>query len=137
MVYVARPHLLSKGTDTMSRPMSFDRVYCPMVMRHATPDIARPCVRSKGNNNMPHPTSSDRVLCQRAIMTCHNRRSLTVCSTQGPCGHATPDVARPCVLLKIYDNVPHLTSSHRVWFPRVLIACHAQCFPSICVVQGR
>ena len=84
----------------MSRPTSFDHVCCLNAMMacharrsptvcaaqgrcvYATPNVVRPCVLPKGGEVMPCLTSFDRVCCPRAVMSCHARRSLTVCVVQ-------------------------------------------------------
>ena len=73
---------------------------------HATPNFVGPCLLSKGDDGMPHPTSFDRVCCPKAVMSCHARRSPTVCAAQGQWCHAMPDVLRPCVLSKGGDVMP-------------------------------
>ena len=44
----------------------------------------------------------------------------------GPSKDAMPDVIISCVLSKGNNNIPCLTSSDHVNFPRAIIVCHAR-----------
>ncbi|TMW86570.1 hypothetical protein EJD97_021200, partial [Solanum chilense] len=57
------------------------------------------------------------------MMLCHARCHPTVCATQEPCGHTTPNDVRSCVLSKGNDNMPRPTSSDHVCFARAMMAC--------------
>ena len=61
----------------MPRPTSFDRVCCPRVVMHATPDIA------------------DRVCCPREVMSCHARRCRPCLLSKG--GDIIPRLTLPTV----------------------------------------
>ena len=71
------------------------------------------------------------------MMTCHARHYLTVCASQGPCWHATPNVVRPYVLSKGDDGMPNLMSFISVFCQMVKIACHAKRRLTECVVLGQ
>ena len=97
---VVRPCVLRQGDDGMPCPTSFYRVYCPKALMecharrrsticatqrrlwHAMPDVVRPCVLPKDDDGMPRPTLFDSVWCPKAVMSCHARRSSTVCVVQ-------------------------------------------------------
>ena len=85
---------------------------------------------------MSFKMSFDRVFCPRSMITCHARRRLTLYVFQGWWLHVFPDGIRPFLMPKRHAGMPCLTSSDRVWSPKMLIAWHAQCLLPLCAVQG-
>uniref|UniRef100_A0A494G8X0 Uncharacterized protein n=1 Tax=Solanum lycopersicum TaxID=4081 RepID=A0A494G8X0_SOLLC len=71
---------------------------------------------------MPRSTLSDQAAQGRLL---HVTPDITVCASQGPCWHATPNVVRPCVLSKGDDGMPDPMSFVSVFCQMVKIACHA------------
>ena len=102
---------------------------------HATPDVVLPSGHSKGGDVMPRPTSYERACSQRAVMSCHARRRLTICASQGRCWHATTDIIRSCVLPNGDDGIQLPTSFDGVCFPKVMMACHARSRSIVCAIQ--
>ena len=55
----------------MSRPTSFDHVWCPKaVMSYHAQRLSTLCA-SQRQDGMPRPTSFDRVCFPKAVMECH------------------------------------------------------------------
>ena len=102
---------------------------------HAMPDVVRLCVKSKDKERMKRSTFFNRMCCPRYTISCHTRRSLTMCFSQRQWWHATPDVVRPYVISKGNDYMPRRTLSDRLFCPMALMACHAQCRATICISQ--
>ena len=77
-----QPCVLSKGGDVMPRPTLPTVCFVQGRSWHATPDVVRPCVLSKGDYGMPRPTFPNHVYYPWAMMECHDRHYLFVCSLQ-------------------------------------------------------
>ena len=102
----------------------------------------------------PRMTFSDRVCCPREMITCHSLRHPSVYSIKGRRLHYMPDSVWPsvcflrpmntcnvwrsptvCMLSNCNDGMPCLTSSNRVFIPRVMIKCHTWQSSTMYIVQ--
>ena len=119
---VVRPCMLPKEHAGMPRPTLSNCVCSPKAMMachaqchltvcvvqerwlHAKPDVVGFCLLPKCDDSRSRPTSSYRVCCPRAMMECHARRHLIVCSIQRRWKKATADVIRSCILSKGDDD---------------------------------
>ena len=81
-----------------------------VIWLHATPGVVWPCVLPKGIDGMPRPTSSDGMWCPTEIIARHAGHCQTDRAALGHWWHATPNVIRPCVLLKVNDGMSYPTS---------------------------
>ena len=117
---VPRPCLLSKGSDGMPRPTSFNRVCGPrsMMAWHARRRPIVCAVQGRWWHATPDALRL-RQLVQRRWW------------------HATPDVIQPCLPFKGYDGMPRPALFDRVCCPKAMIACHARRRPTVCAVKRR
>ena len=99
-------------------------------------DVVRPNELAKVHEGMPREISSGRVCCAIAMMDYHVRHHWTMCAAKGPCGHATPDVVRSCVLSMGDDNMPRPRSSDRMCCLMYIMSCHARRQYFMCATQG-
>ena len=90
--------------------------------------------------------------CPRVVISFQARRFMTMCAIKGldgmPCKtssdlcvaqmrrwNETPDIVRPCVLLKGHVGIQRFMSSNSMSSPRAIMACHSRRRSSVCVVQ--
>ena len=110
----------------------------PQENRHPTPDIIRPCVLRKCDYSMPRPMSSDRVCCPRAMISCHNWRSMIVSTVQGRDGIAMVDIIWPCLLTMGDDGMARPTSFDRLCYLREMIYSTSDVVrPCVCCTIAR
>ena len=107
MLTVVRPCVLSKGYAGMQRLSAF---YLCVV---------------QGRYGMPCSILSIRVCGKKVIMSCHDRRRLTVCAVKVQRRHATPNTVRSYVLSMCYDGSPLPMFFDRLCCLRAMMACYA------------
>ncbi|TMW88875.1 hypothetical protein EJD97_017963 [Solanum chilense] len=111
--------VLPKGNDKMPCLMTTNRICFPLVMIVCHARLHLTVCAAQGGNGMPGPTCP------------------TMCAAKGPWVHATPYVVLSCVLSKVDNNMPCQTSSDRVCFLWVMMACHTQRRPIVYAAQGQ
>ena len=104
--------------------------------RHVTPDVVRSCVLSKGDDKLPHQTLSDYVYSPKEMMACHVDVIQLCVLPKGDDTIAITNIVRTCVRSKGYDIMTRLMSCDSVCFSRVMMACHAQCCPTLYMLSN-
>ncbi len=114
--------------------------------RNATTIIFYSCVQYKSDSESWWHAMPDVVITTpyiirlgvwfRNVMACNTWRRPSLCHVKGQWFHASPNVERPYVLFKGYDNCPLLISSNLMCCQREMMACHAQHHPTVCAFKG-